>query len=542
MTASYDYIIVGAGSAGCVLANRLTADRETRVLLVEAGGSDWHPLLHIPIAWTLASVHPSFSWGYTTEPEPALGGRQVPLPRGKVLGGSSTVNAMRYSRGHPRDYDQWRQLGLEGWGYADVLPYFRRSERNWRGADPYHGGNGELNVRLGASSSLLYEPLRAAAQAVGFKESDDIHGAVAEGITRAELTVGGFGRRHSTYRAFLKPALRRRNLTVVNRALTTRVRLARERAEGIDYVRNGRTYSVNAEREVILAGGAYNSPQLLMLSGIGPPDELTAHGIEPLIDLPGVGANLAEHPLVPLVVETRAQTSFMRHLRMDRATLFALQWFLTGGGPFAVNGNAAGLFARTRPELERPDVQLIFAALARDSALWWPGQEAAQKFALQCSISIQHPEALGRLTLRSANAADPPRILLNLFGAQADIDTALRGIALAREIYARSPLKELVKGELLPGASMTSVADLTEHVRQTAATTQHPCGTCRMGKDASAVVDGALRVRGVEGLRVVDASVMPTIPGGHINAPTIMIAEKAADLIRGRPALPAAQV
>ena len=421
-----------------------------------------------------------------------------------------------------------------------MLPYFRRSERNWRGAGTYHGGDGELTVRLGASPHLLYEPLLAATRAAGFVESEDIHGDVTEGIARAELTVGDFGRRRSTYRAFLRPAMRRRNLTVVSRALTTRVRLDRGRAIGVDYLRDGRAVAAGAEREVILAGGAYNSPQLLMLSGIGPADELTAHGITPQVDLPGVGGTLAEHPLVPLVVETRAQTSFLRHLRMDRAAMRALQWFLTGGGPFSVNGNAAGLFTRTRPELERPDVQLIFAALARNSNLWWPGQGARQKFALQCSISIQHPEALGHLTLRSSNPADPPRILLNLFGAQSDIDTAIRGIRLARDIYGRAPLADLIKGELLPGPAVVSDAALTEHVRRTAATTQHPCGTCRMGTDASAVVDGQLRVRGVERLRVADASIMPTIPGGHINAPTIMIAEKAADLIRGRTLAPAA--
>ena len=537
---TYDYIIVGAGSAGCVLAYRLTTDPSVKVLLLEAGGRDWHPLLKLPIAWTMAGYDPKFGWGYVSEPEPHLGGRQLILPRGKMLGGSSSINGMRYSRGHPRDYDLWRQMGLEGWGYEDVLPYFKKSERSWRGANRYHGGNGPLNVRQSALAPPLYRPLADAARAAGFPETEDIHGESHEGITRAEITVNAFGRRHSTSRAFLQPARKRPNLTVVTRALTSRVVVEHGRATGVEYLRDDQRIIVRADREVILSGGAYNSPQLLMLSGIGPSDELKKHGIAQVLDLPGVGEHLAEHPLVPVVMDAREDASFLRYLRVDRAAIKTLQWFLTGGGVFADNGNTAGMFIRTRPELERPDVQLLFSALARDSALWWPGRNSNQKPAIQCSISLQYPQALGRLTLRSNNPADPPRILLNLFGAQADIDTVIRGIHIARDMFTREPLASLVVGERLPGAKLTTDVELTDYIRNIASTTQHPCGTCRMGTDDMAVVDGALRVRGIDGLRVVDASVMPTIPSGHINAPTIMIAEKGADMIqaaaRGSPA------
>jgi choline dehydrogenase len=293
---------------------------------------------------------------------------------------------------------------------------------------------------------------------------------------------------------------------------------------------------------VILSGGAYNSPQLLMLSGIGPAEELRKHGIATLVDLPGVGKNLAEHPLVTVQAETKEPIALLRHLRLDRATWLALRWFFTGGGVFGVNANTAGLFTRTRPELERHDVQLLYSAIARDAKLWWPGRIGPQKYVIQCSISLQHPEALGELTLRSANPADKPRIWLNLFGSQADIDTTIRGIRLAREIFGKEPLRSMIKGEILPGKDVQSDEALKQFIYETGATTQHPCGTCKMGNDSMAVVDDELRVRGVDALRVVDASVMPTIPGGHINAPTIMIAEKAADMIRGRPALEAAAV
>ena len=542
MTPSYDYIIVGAGAAGCVLAYRLTEDRTCNVLLLEAGGRDWHPLLKLPIAWTTCMVTPQFNWGFESEPDVHRGNRKLPLARGKMLGGSTSINGMRYSRGHFRDYDQWRQLGNKGWGFADVLPYFKRSENNYRGEGKYHGSGGPLNVRLAKNPSLLYEPLRDAAVKAGIPETEDMHGDQPEGIARAETTVDRFGRRHSTSKAFLAPARKRKNLTVITHALASKVRIENGRAVGIEYTRKGRPAYASASREVILSGGAYNSPQLLMLSGIGPAEELRQHNIPVLVDLPGVGKNLAEHPLVTVQMETKEPVALLRHLRLDRALLKGAQWLFTGTGLFGVNANTAGLFTRTRPELERHDVQLLYSAVARDAKLWWPGGIGDQKYVIQCSISLQHPEALGELKLRSANPADKPRIWLNLYGAQADIDTTIRGIRLAREIFEQEPMKSMIKGELMPGKDMQTDAQLKEFILAYSATTQHPCGTCKMGNDNLSVVDDELRVRGVKALRVVDASVMPTIPGGHINAPTIMIGEKAADMIRGRAPLPAAAV
>ena len=531
MTDRYDYIIIGAGAAGCVLANRLTADPAIRVLLLEAGGQDRHPLLKLPIAWPMAMQDPRFGWGYLSEPEPHLDGRQIPLPRGKMLGGSTSINGMRYSRGHPSDFDQWRQLGLKGWGYDDVLPYFRKSERSWRGDGRYHGGDGPLNVRVSAQPPAIYRPLADAAAAAGFAETDDIHGDVTEGMSRPEITMSAKGRRQSASVAFLRPAMARPNLTVVTGALTTRILVGNGTAIGVEYRRDGARVTVLADAEVILSGGAYNSPQVLMLSGIGPVDELRQHGIAVVHAMPGVGRNLMEHPLVPVVMEVAEGDSFLRHLRWDRAAQHALRWFLTGGGLYTDNGNSAGLFIRSRPGLDRPDLQLLYSAMARDSRLWWPGRLGTQKFAVQCSISLQYALSRGSVTLRSAKPEDAPRIRLNLFADQADIDTVIRGIHIARDIFGRSPMREKIKGEIAPGADIQSDADLAAYIRRTAATTQHACGTCRMGHDDTAVVDDRLRLRGIDRLRVIDASVMPTIPSGHINAPTIMIAEKGADMV-----------
>jgi len=539
---AFDYVIAGAGSAGCVLASRLTEDRDTMVLLLEAGGPARGLFIDMPVAFPTYAASARLNWGYVSEPEPGLGGRSIPVLRGKVLGGSSTINGMVYARGHRRDYDDWHSMGLEGWSYRDVLPYFKRSERSWLGAGPYHGGSGELDVTVPDASCVLTDLVGAAAQAAGHPITPDYHGENAEGFMRMEMTVTQRGRRASTVRAFLRPALRRGNLTVRSRALVTRVLLERGRAIGLEYVQGGRTRQVRAEREVVLAGGVYGSPHLLLLSGVGPAAELRAAGIEPLHDLPGVGRNLIEHPLAFTLNAAHPRT-FLKHLRFDRAVFSVLRWALLGTGPFATNACAGNLFLRTESGLDRPDMQLTCpaggAAAEPGARIWYPLPGKAPEHGLAVAVSMIREDSRGIVTLRSANPADPPRILFNLFTAPSDVARMIRGIRAAREIYAQEPLRSLIQREIMPGPGCTSDADLERYIRQTGQITQHPVGTCRMGLDAAAVVDATLNVRGIERLRVIDASVMPNVPGGNTNAPTIMVAEKGADLIRGRRLAPA---
>jgi choline dehydrogenase len=531
---SFDYVIVGAGSAGCVLANRLSAAADVRVLLIEAGGSDDRFMINMPLGFLRAAFDPALSWNCMSEPEPTLDGRSLRLPRGKVLGGSSSINGLFYMRGHSRDFDSWAALGCGGWSYADVLPYFKRSETSWRGAGRWHGGDGPLRVSVIDTRHLLHEPLMASAAAAGFATTDDIHGEVEEGFARGEISVDARGRRASTSRAYLHPVLRRPNVNLATGASVRRVSIHHGRAGGVEYFQGGRRVEAYASREVILCGGAFNSPQLLMLSGIGPADDLRALGLPVHADIKAVGRNLSEHARVPIEFATRGDISFLNELRADRIARSVLRWLFTGTGPCATQINSCNIVVRTEPGLTQPDVQLMCNPVRMDAKIWWPLIGPRQEHRVTADAVVLHPESRGRVTLRSADPTDPPRIQLNILAADADMATARRGVRLARRIYATAPQSALIANEIAPGAAVQSDADLDAYIRARAGVTQHPVGTCAMGVGSDAVLDPQLRVRGIAGLRVVDASVMPTVPGANTNGAVVMIAERAADLILGK--------
>ena len=535
MTAAFDYIVVGAGTAGCVLAARLSEDPTATVLLLEAGGPDNHPFMSIPLGFSLVAKDPKISWGYASEPEPHADNRRIMLPRGKVLGGCGSINGMIYSRGHPRDYDEWRQLGLAGWSYADVLPYFRRAETSWRGEGEYHGGSGPLPVRkIPIEDAKVLPGLKAAAQRLGHRWLDDFHGAEAEGFSVPEFTIDKRARRASTAAAYLRPVLRRPNLTLELGALTQRVLIENGRAVGVEYVQDGRVVTVRAEQEVVLSGGAYNSPQLLLLSGVGPADELAEAGVRPVHDLPGVGRNLQEHPLSALAFDAKGPIGFDSALRFDRLAFAALQWKLFGTGMAATLPVCCMGFYKTRPELERPDIKGNFYPTTMDSRIWFPLVRKPRGHVLSNFNLVLRPQSRGWVKLRSADAREAPRIQLNLLAEAADRDTLRRTIPMMRELYNTPPLSDLWVREIMPGPDVRTDQEIDAYLRRTVVTAQHPVGTCAMGVDEQAVVDADLKVRGLEGLRVADASVMPIVTGGNTNAPVIMIAEKASDLILGR--------
>lgn len=529
----FDYIVVGSGSAGAALTARLTEDSSNSVLLLEAGPGDRHPFQLMPLAFLKIATGRHGTWQYQTEPEPGLYGRRLDIPRGRTLGGTSSINAMIAIRGHRQDYDRWQALGAQGWSYADVLPYFKRLESHWRGESAFHGGHGPVTVSRVAGPDLLWEPLLAASLAAGIPLCEDPNGAEQDGISQMEATIGN-GMRSSAARAYLYPAMNRANLNIETGALVGRIVIVRGRATAVQYRQRGQIRTAHARREIIVCGGAYNSPHLLMLSGIGPADELRALGIEPVLDLPGVGRNLHDHPNIMNEYELVSEAGLTRYLRIDRAALSVGRWLLNRTGPFAYPGSTANVFVRSIEGLAQPDVQMTTLPVSNSADLWVPGLQSRPPSAVSVRNGHLQPRSRGWVKLRSTDPADAPRILMNMFADPGDLETMVRAIRLSRSVYAQSPLRELLRREILPGPGLVTDADLREHIRRNAGHRSHPVGTCRMGRGAEAVVDAQLRVYGVEGLRVADASVMPDVPSGNTNIPCMMVGERAADLILGR--------
>lgn len=532
---AFDYVIAGGGSAGCVLAHRLSADPAVSVLLVEAGGRDWSPLIRAPGGLLPIMLSGAFAWRYTSVPQRHLGDRVLYLPRGKVLGGGSSINGMVYDRSSPSDFDGWRALGNEGWSYADVLPYFRRAETYEPGANDYHGSDGPLHVsRPQVKHPLARAFVEASAQA-GYPYNEDTNGAQREGFGPVDVTVSR-GRRASTASAYLRPARSRPNLTVVTGAHVARVLFEGRRAAGLVFRKGRNEQTASAEREVILSAGALNSPQLLMLSGIGPADHLREHGITPLLDLPGVGQNLQDHLAITVKHRSLQPISMFKYFSPLKGVAAFGRYVLFHKGPLADPGLEATAFVKSEAGLPEPDIKLLFVM-----ALYCNhGREIIPDHGFYAHINCVRPESRGTVRLASADPLAAPLIDQNYLDDPRDLHVTRRGIEIAREVFAQRAFDAFRGEEIEPGTGVVSEADLEAFIRAKADADYHSVGTARMGRDALAVVDERLRVHGVEGLRVVDASVMPRIVGANTNMAVVMIAEKAADLILGRPALPRA--
>ena len=533
----FDYIIVGAGSAGCVLANRLTEDGTSRVLLLEAGDKDKNMMIHMPAGVGRMISTDTANWYYYTEGQQHLKNRKLYWPRGKVLGGSSSINGMIYIRGHARDYDQWRQLGLEGWGFSDVLPYFQRSEGNENGTDDFHGGDGPLGVTNPRKTNILFDAFVQAGKQVGHPFTADFNGPQQEGMGPYQLTIKD-GKRCSAAVGYLVPALERENLQCEVKALSHKVIFEGKRAVGVEYSQGGETKTARANKEVILCGGAVNSPQLLLLSGIGKGEYLKRFGIDVVHDLPGVGQNMQDHLDTTLLVECSQPITLYSQTNMVNMLKTGMQYTFFKTGVGTSNGLECGAFLKTRPELEIPDIQIHFvAAIMQDHA-----RKKPDRHGFTVHVCQLRPESRGFIALKSDDPAEHALIQPNYLESPNDLAVLREGVRIARNIVAQPAMNAYRGPEIWPGAHVQTDDQIDNWIRETAETIYHPVGTAKMGTDDMAVVDAKCRVRGIEGLRVVDASVMPTLVGGNTNAPTIMIAEKISDDIRGKAPLPSANV
>lgn len=530
-TIEADYIVVGAGSAGCVVAARLSEDPGVRVVLLEAGGADRNPWIHVPLGYGKTIADPSVNWCYETEAEAGTNNRKMLWPRGKVLGGSSSINGLLYVRGQPADFDHWRQLGNAGWAWDDVLPYFRRSEGRIGGqADSLHGRDGPLSVSDITERHALCEAYIQAANELGIPVNADFNGAEQEGVGYYQ-TTSKRGMRMSAARAFLRPAMKRPNLRVITHALAERVLFAGKRATGVVFARGSERVTVRATREVVLCGGAINTPQLLMLSGIGPSAHLADMGIEVRHALAGVGQNLQDHYQTRFAYRCNEPIT-VNDIMTSRVKMaqVGLQYLLTRRGPLSISAGQVGIFTKSRPELAAPDLQFHFIIFSADRPA-----EGLHKFSgFTQNVCQMRPESRGEILLKSADPKEHAAIWPNYLAAEIDQRALVDGLKLSRAIAARAPIRRYISGEHLPGEAVQSDDELLAYARAYGGTIYHPCGTARMGQDSMAVVDDKLRVHGLTGLRVADASVMPTLVSGNTNAACIMIGEKAADLLRGQ--------